>query len=296
MQPTRFRTLLAFSPIGILAASSAGAQPASLSKQAPATSGSTEVAQEGFKTVERPAAESKDASQLKLMAGALWTAGNSRTLALTGSGDYRLRRADSQFTALAAANYGRSASNADSPYETTVENYQARARYDHFFTKEVAGFASVSARRDRFQRLNLRLNLDPGVAYYFLDEPKHLLWAELGYDLQHDIRRRVLVSPAPGEPAVADVEKTETSHNVRAFAGYKNQLSAAVDFSTSLEYIQGLKDTASWRLSWDGALTSQIDQDFALATTVSIKYDHNPLPDVEKTDVVTALNLVYTLE
>jgi hypothetical protein len=32
-----------------------------------------------------------------------------------------------------------------------------------------------------------------------------------------------------------------------------------------------------------------------VATTVSVKYDNNPLPGVEKTDLIMALNLVYTM-
>jgi putative salt-induced outer membrane protein YdiY len=32
-----------------------------------------------------------------------------------------------------------------------------------------------------------------------------------------------------------------------------------------------------------------------MATTFSVKYDNNPLPEIEKTDIVTAINLVYGL-
>ena len=42
----------------------------------------------------------------------------------------------------------------------------------------------------------------------------------------------------------------------------------------------------SFRLSGSG---------FSIATTVSVRYDHNPLPGIEKTDVTTAISLVYKL-
>lgn len=297
MQHKLFRSFIAWSPLALLSvATSVAAQPAALSQRAPATTGDTQVAQEGFKSAEKPAADSKDANSLKIMAGALWTAGNSRTLALTGAGDYRLRRSESQFSALAAVNFGKSAQDAASPYETTVENYQARLRYDYFFADSVAAFLGVSARRDRFQGLNLRLNVDPGVAYYFIDEQLHLLWGELGYDVQYDIRRQDVVDAAAADATVPDIAKSETRHSARAFVGYDNQLSAALKFGTSLEYLQAVQDTTNWRLNWDGALTSQIDSDFSIATTLAVKYEHNPLPGVESTDVVTALNLVYTVQ
>jgi hypothetical protein len=34
---------------------------------------------------------------------------------------------------------------------------------------------------------------------------------------------------------------------------------------------------------------------FSVANTVSVRYDHHPLPGIATTDVLTALNLVYQL-
>jgi putative salt-induced outer membrane protein len=274
-------------------------QPAGLRAQAPATAGSTEVAKEGFQAVAAPPPEEdKDTSALKLSAGGFLSQGNSRTLAFTSSADYLLRRSASQFGVIAAVNYGRSAPAAGEPYDTTVENYQARLRYDYFFANSVSGFFSVSARRDRFQGLDLRLNIDPGLAYYFIDEKSHRFWVELGYDLQYDVRNRGFINDAQAEatpPGGLDLPKTETRHNVRAFVGYDNQLSDAVKFGTGLEYLQNVTEAKNARLNYDAALTAQLNQDFSIATTFAFKYDNNPLPGVEKTDIILALNLVYTM-
>jgi putative salt-induced outer membrane protein len=282
-------------PLSVATSASAQA-PAGLLNQAPASGGSTEVAKEGFDKVAAVPAEeaSKDASTLKLTAGGFLSQGNSRTIAATGAADYFLRRSDSAFSAIAAVNYGRSAAGAGEPYATTVENYQARLRYDYFFVTSVAGFFSVSARRDRFQGLDLRLNLDPGFAYYFIDEKSHRLWAELGYDLQYDVRDQDFIDAAVavGE---APIDKTEVRHNVRAFVGYDNQLTDALKFAAGAEYLQNVTAAENARLNFDAGLTAQLNQDFSIATTFSLKYDNNPLPGVEKTDVITALNLVYTM-
>lgn len=284
--------------LSVLALSSpARAQsPKGLLAQAPASQGRTDVAQEGFQTVgQRPAEEDKDMSSLKLTLGGFLSQGNSRALAFTTALDYALRRGDSQFTAAAAVNLGGSSTD-DEPYEKTVENYQARLRYDYFFANNLAGFFAVSGRRDQFQGLALRLNVGPGLAYYFIDEKAQRFWAELGYDFQYDIRYQDYIDEqALLEPPVIIAEQEER-HNVRLFVGYDNQVSEAVKFSTGLEYLQNVTKAENARINFDAALAVQLNQDFAVATTLSLKYDNNPLPGVERTDIVTALNLVYTMD
>src|SRR6185295_7524907 len=136
----------------------AAAQPAGLSTQAPASAGATNVSKEGFQApAAAPDDTSKDSTTFKLTAGGFLSAGNSRTIAATTAADFFMRRGTSAFSALAAFNYGRSAPGPDLPSETTVQNYQASARYDYFFSGGLAGFGSVSTRRDRFQGLDLRL-------------------------------------------------------------------------------------------------------------------------------------------
>jgi putative salt-induced outer membrane protein len=284
----------------LTAAASAQDKPAGLMANDAASTGTTDVASEGFQAAEKAAAEAKDATEASIQAGALLAAGNSRSLSATASGAFRVRRTVHQVGAAASVNYAESAADAESNIEPTVENYQGKIRYDHFVFQSLAVFLSFSARRDRFQGLDLRMNVDPGLAYYFIDEASHQLWGELGYDLQHDVRseRAILVALAEG----VAVEKTETRHNLRAFVGYDNKLNEAVTFRTGLEYLQGLSpfrdeatDDVNWRLNWDAGISAAIATRFSMATTLGVRYDNNPLPGVRKTDVVTALNLVYTL-
>jgi putative salt-induced outer membrane protein len=275
-------------------------KPAGLMQQPAATSGSTEVASSGFEAPGERTEESVDATELSLSAGALLSAGNSRSVALTSAGRFRLRRGAKQLSAAAGTNYGQSAADRDAPLEKTVENYQARVRYDYFVTRHVALFLGTSVRRDRFQGLNWRFNVDPGVAYYFVDHEKYRFWTELGYDLQHDVRSQRAINDAAAAGSIVD--RTETRHHARAFLGYENSVSRAVTLNTGLEYLQGLApfrddvtDHVNWRLNWDLGVTSAITDSLAIATTLSIKYDHNPLPEVARADAVSALSLVYEM-
>lgn len=275
---------------GLVGTGHAGAQtPQGLMEQTSATTGSTDVAKEGFEQVVKPT-DVKEASELKLSAGGLLASGNSRSMALTGAGQLRLRRMANEYSASVAGNYGRSAATPEDDMQTSVENLQGRVRYDRFLSDHWSLFVAQSARKDRFQGLDLRLNFDPGVAYYVFDVEKHRLWAELGYDFQHDIRTNAALLAA-----TTPIERTESRHSVRGFAGYENNINEALRFTTGVEYIQSVQETENWRLNWDVGLTSAISNAFSLSTTFSLRYDNNPLEGVRETDTLTALNLVYTL-
>lgn len=266
--------------------------PSGLMKHDAATSGSNDVASEGFAgTTDKK--DENDVTQAKIQAGGLSASGNSRSLALTALGTVRARRGANEFSAAAAANYGRSAAKPTDSVQTTIENYQGKLRYDRFVSDPLAFFVSLSGRRDRFQGLDLRLNLDPGLAYYFIQNPKHQLWGEAGYDLQYDIRRQEAIDEALAQGTI--LVKAKSRHSARLFAGYQNSLNEAVTFNTGVEYLQGLTESRYWRLNWDLGLTAAIATRFSLATTFSLRYDNAPLPGVKSTDTLTAVNLVYTL-
>jgi putative salt-induced outer membrane protein YdiY len=267
--------------------------PDSLLKQDQASSGSTDVATTGFEKAEKLEATAKDASELQVSAGGLASAGNSRSIAGTGAGKFRVRREANQVGGAVAANFARSAAQKEAPLKTTVENFQGKLRYDRFLAGSFAVFGAVSARHDKFQGLDLRLNFDPGIEYYIVDEGKQQMWTEVGYDLQYDIRTddEIATAAASGNP----VAKHDTRHSARAFVGYTNNVNQAVNITTGLEYLQGLDAATNYRLNWDGSVGSTVGKGFSIATTVTVRYDHNPLPEVEKTDIITSVSLVYQL-
>jgi putative salt-induced outer membrane protein len=282
-----------------LSGAAAAQTPSGLLEKSTATTGKTDVAAEGFeKRID--AGESNDATELSFNAGAFLASGNSRSVAATFAEQFRLRRDVHQLSLSSSVNYGRSAPDAESGLQTTVENYQARTRYDLFLGKGVALFLGVSARKDRFQGLDLRLNVAPGVAYYFIDDPAHQLWTELGYNLQYDLRSDEVIETAEDEGIA--VAEHETRHFARAFVGYNNKLNDAVTFTTGFEYLLGIspfedEETGrnNWRISWTAGFTSKVSDKLSVATTLGVDHDNNPLPGVRRTDATTAINLVYTL-
>jgi len=275
--------------------------PSETVKAQTATKGTTDVAKGGFVAGGLPAADDpRIATEAALSAGGLFSSGNARTIALTSAGKFRLRRDEHQFTTQLAANFARAGKKGEG-VDTTVENYQGLLRYDYFFTDSIAAFLQSSARRDRFQGLDLRLNIDPGAAYYFVNTKKQQLRAELGYDLQHDIRRdasRTVTTPAAtpgGTPTTSRVDKTQTLHNVRGFVGYDNKLYKEVSFITSFEYLQNVSDLGTYRFVFDVGVKSNIAANLAIATTYTMRFENKPLPNVDQADSIASVTLVYTL-
>lgn len=277
--------------------------PAETLKGSAASTGKTDIAKGGFVTGALPAEDDpKQATELSIAAGGLFSSGNARTVAVTTAGKLKVRRDEHQLGVQLAANFARAGKKGES-VETAVENYQGLLRYDYFFTDNIAAFLQSSARRDRFQGLDLRVNLDPGLAYYVINTKKQSLRAEGGYDLQYDVRRdasRVQTPPAAvaGAPAPAPLpllDKTQTLHNVRLFAGYENKLYKEVGLVTGLEYLQNVSDVGTYRLVFDIGIKSNVADNLAIATTYTMRYENKPLPSVENTDSIASINLVYTL-
>ena len=283
-------------------ADDAPAMPAETIKAKTATTGSNDVAKGGFAAGAKIDDDERQVTMASIAAGGLFSSGNAKTVAVTSIGKFRMRRDEHQFSAAASGNFAR-AGKAGAPVETAVENYQGLIRYDYFFTEHIAAFLQTSARHDRFQGLDLRYNLDPGVAYYFVNTKKQQLKAEGGYDLQYDVRRdasRVQTPPpaAAGAPAPAPLpllDKTQTLHNVRLFAGYDNKLYKEVSLISGIEYLQNVSDFGTYRLVFDIGIKSNVADNLAIATTYTMRYENKPLPTVENTDSIASVNLVYTL-
>jgi len=291
-----------FSVVAVTSSRSAQAAdaplPAETLKAQTATTGKTDVAKGGFATGALPSDEDpREATEASIGAGGLFSSGNSRTVAVTGLAAFKARRDEHQFTTLVSANFARGGKRGEA-VDTTVENYQGMVRYDYFLTNNVALFLQTSARHDRFQGLDLRYNLDPGVAYFFINTKKQKLRAEAGYDFQYDVRRdesRVQTPPAGATTPLPLLDKTKALHNARLFMGYDNKLYESVSFVTGLEYLQSIERSETYRLVFDVGLKSAISNNFAIATTYTMRFENEPLPTVEQTDSIASVNLVYTL-
>jgi hypothetical protein len=237
-----------------------------------------------------------DGTTASLSAGGQLATGNSRLLALTVNGQYDSRWGMNGLGASLLGNYGQGVPPG-SPVVETAENIQGRVRYDRYVLDNASLFLVNTVRNDRFQGLEVRYNLDPGIKYLLSSAETNALWVEAGYDFQHDVRRddaRVQLdatgAPIPGAPLL---DKTSTNHSLRGFVGFKHAFNQEVTLSTGLEFLQSMTDTSHRWLNYDALFTAKVGAGLALGLGFSARYDSGPLPGKQDWDTSTTVSLIY---
>ncbi|HEX7664702.1 MAG TPA: DUF481 domain-containing protein [Polyangiaceae bacterium] len=237
---------------------------------------------------------------VSLSAGGQWQTGNSQLLAGTVNGALDMRRGMNGFGASLLGNYGQGAPQGKDSVLTS-ENIQGRLRYDRYLIEKLSLFLIGTGRYDRFQGLDFRLNIDPGVKYLFVNAPTTSLWGEAGYDFQYDIRRNAdrVVVDGDGNPVldangqIQLLDKTKADHSGRLFAGLKHAFNKEVTLTTGLEYLQSFVESTRYRLNYDALVAANIGAGLSLGVGFSLRYDHDPLPGKANTDTSTTLNVIY---
>lgn len=248
-------------------------------------------------TAAAPEQEKKlDGTTATVSAGGMSATGNSRQLAMTGNGVVDTLFGSNGIGFSLLGNYGRSAAPGE-PDKTTAENLQGRLRYDRYLIDRLSVFVINTGRHDRFQGLNFRYNLDPGVKYLFVREAATSLWGEFGYDFQYDIRRddaRDVTPATTADPNPPRLAKTATDHSLRAYLGLKHAFNSAVTLTTGFEYLQSLVEGTRARVNYDALFAANIGAGFALGVGFTARWDHDPLPGKQKLDTTETVSLIYS--
>ncbi len=246
------------------------------------------------------AEEGLDGTTASVSVGGMLATGNSENLALSANGNVETRFSNNGLGASILGNYARGAARGEEA-KPLAENLQGRLRYDRYLVDELAVFVVHTGRYDRFQGIDFRYNLDPGVKYLFLREATNSLWAELGYDLQHDIRRDSdrIVRDGDGVPVVDEsgrivrLDKSRTDHSSRLFVGYKRGFSDDVTLATGVEYLQSFVDPERARVNVDALVAAGIAGGLTLGFGFSARFDNQPLPGKAKLDTASTLSLIF---
>lgn len=269
------------------------------------------------------AAPPTDSTSAAVSAGGQYAAGNSRLYAATGQGKLDLRRGDNGFGAALVGNFAET--DVGGTWQKSTENLQGKLRYDRYFTAIFGGFLQATGTHDAFQAITFRLNVDPGVKLIAVDAESTKLWGEIGYDFEFDdnftdgsgIEQNGsggAAVDASGLPYV--IEKTDTIHSSRLFAGVRHQFNKEVVLTSGLEYLQGFGGsgggtpavpagyTASKvdlvpitltgaRLNFDALLAAHVGGGFSLGFGVTAKYNSAPLAGKVNLDSTGTLSLIY---
>jgi hypothetical protein len=256
-------------------------------------------------------------------AGGQYAAGNSKLYAATGQGKLELRRGDNGFGAALVGNFAES--YVSGSYQRSTENLQGKLRYDRYFTSIFGGFLQLTGTHDAFQAITFRLNADPGVKLIVVDAEATKLWGEAGYDFEFDDNYTdgngveqagaggAALDPS-GNPYV--IERTDTIHSSRLFAGIRQQFNKEVVLTSGLEYLQGFGGSGGGippvppgyaankvdlvaitltaaRVNFDALLAAHVGGGFSLGVGIIAKYNSAPLPGKVNLDSTGTLSLIY---
>jgi putative salt-induced outer membrane protein YdiY len=195
-----------------------------------------------------------------------------------------------------------------------MSNYQGRLRYDRFFSNVVSGFLQASALSDKFQGLDLRVNIDPGVSIYAINEATHQWSFDVGYDFQYE------------DYLEEDIEPLSL-HSARVATSYVNALNESVTFKTGAEYLIALSPfeqcyyttttsasvrcedfkelpeqgdpleevrRANWSLLGYAKLDAKVSDKFTVVTALELRHDNSPVQlNYAMNDIRTSVNLSY---
>ncbi len=241
-----------------------------------------------------------DGTSATLSAGGISSNGNSNMLAMTGKGSLETRFNNNGLGFSFLANYGESAAAPGSQklIEST-ENGQIKLRYDRYLSDRFSLFLQDTLFHDKFEGVDFRNNVDPGVKYLIVRETATSFWAELGYDFQFQ-SNNVSYIQAQGAmmtpPVAVTVGKTETLNSVRAYLGVRQAFSKEVTLSSGLELLQGFTNNEDTLVNFDVLFAAKIAGGFALGVGDTLRYDRLPLPGIKTVDNSLTVNLIFSYD
>ncbi len=205
----------------------------------------------------------------------LATSGNSstRTLGLSSDATHRAARA------LTEVHLGYLTSSADQV--TRARSTTLQARHGVTLTKQLGVFGRGAYARDRFAGIEHRASLEAGLTYTPALPPRHSLQADAGVGYTSEAR------------VASDTLRFATATGAAQY-GWKFRTGA--DVQESAKITADLEQRTNWRATNSLALTVSVTAVLSLRASSAVEYRHQPVPGFGRTDVRTAVALVFSFE
>ena len=205
------------------------------------------------------------------------TTGNTDTMSLAGKNEMKYRFNEKWSGSWVA---GAIYNETDGKKET--ERYYTDLRADYSVDDRWYAYALGSWLRDTFAGFDHRVGIGPGLGYRFLTGPAHFLSFEGGLNYTYE-----------------DYTDPQEDHDQfiesRLYTKYEWAFTEKTKFSQGVEYLQSLKETDTWKLNAETALTTSLTDILALKISYSVLYNNDPKPsDLKKTDTIFATSMVIS--
>jgi putative salt-induced outer membrane protein len=169
-----------------------------------------------------------------------------------------------------AGNYG---NDGDS---TTAQRWEVRGQSDYQFTTRAYGFGAVRYEDDRFSGYDYQTSLAGGLGYKLIDSEQTKLWVQGG--------------PGYRFAKLRDTGESEDGVVLRGDLGFEHQLTETTKVVDRFLVEAGSDNTY---LQNDLGLEVTIKGALALRLGYQVRHNTDVAPDIEKTDTLATIGLIY---
>lgn len=162
--------------------------------------------------------------------------------------------------------------------EVTARNTHGTAKYDYFFSKQSYGYLGLELLNDKFQDIQMRTIVGPGLGYQVWEDPVKALAVEVGASYFSDNMRH------------GDDNDYITA---RFGLNFRYALLKFIIFTDSLAYYPSLEKFATYTLRNEAALTTPLVARWVLKLANILQYNSDPANGIGKTDNQWILGLQY---
>jgi putative salt-induced outer membrane protein YdiY len=210
-----------------------------------------------------------------LGAGLSAATGNTDSLTYSVNGDIVKQRTWDKINGYVQGVYGRR--DVDDRTERTADQQRGGALYSRDYNERRFAFGALDLERNKLIDLHLRTVVAAGLGY-------------------HLIKREGLTFDVSTGPAYnREHYTTETREGVEWLIAEESThaLSSAVSFRQRLAYYPSLKDSGEFRAVFDAGLVFKVTSQWSATVTLNNRYQSNPLPGIEKNDMLLVTGLQY---
>jgi putative salt-induced outer membrane protein len=174
----------------------------------------------------------------------------------------------------------------------TAERYEARYQADYKITDRLSWFGAVRGEKDSFSGFVYQATVSTGAAYKFIDSPTTKLSGSLGAGYR-TLKEELLIKTDAGE-VIDRIEGESQSDPVITLGSlFEHNFNETTKISNKFLAESGSDNTA---VQDDISLQVSMTDTLALAVGFGVRYNTDPPPLSESTDLLTTINLVYNIK
>jgi putative salt-induced outer membrane protein len=175
---------------------------------------------------------------------------------------------------------------------STAERYEAKYQLDYKINDRLSWFGALRGEQDRFSGFAYQVTASTGASYKFIDTPETQLQASLGAGYRR-LKSETLIKTDAGEVIGRIEGEIESDPVITLSSDYAHSFTESTKITNKLLVESGSENTA---VQNDLALAVSMTDSLALAVGFGVRYNTDPPPLSDDTDLLTTINLVYNIK